>query len=248
MIHSAYNLIGYRLQAADGEIGKVHDLYFDDDQHEIRYVVADTGNWLPGRRVLLAPLTVESIDTGQRKLIVKTSRKAIEDSPPISDDLPVSRQHERDLAQHFGWPYYWSTDPSLGIQIATNDYLPTQPSGGVETVTSEDDDEHLRSVREVTGYYVEAIDGDIGHIEDVIIDTKKWLVRYVVIDTKNWWPGKKVLVGIQWMESIDWKDSRMKFDAYRDQIKQSPEFDPSAPVNRSYEERLYDFYGRPRSW
>jgi stress response protein YsnF len=34
----------------------------------------------------------------------------------------------------------------------------------------------------------------------------------------------------------------------RDQIKNSPEFDPAAPVNRAYEERLFDYYGRPKYW
>ena len=49
----------------------------------------------------------------------------------------------------------------------------------------------LRSTREVIGYYIEATDGDIGHVEDFLIDDENWATRYMVVDTVNWWPGKK---------------------------------------------------------
>jgi hypothetical protein len=70
----------------------------------------------------------------------------------------------------------------------------------------------------------------------------------MVVDTRNWWPGKKVLVAPQWVTEISWGEAQVHVDMTREQIKNSPEFDPAAPVNRTYEERLFDYYGRPKYW
>ena len=48
-------LVGYNLEATDGEIGKVESFYFDDDTWTIRYMVVKTGGWLSGRKVLISP-------------------------------------------------------------------------------------------------------------------------------------------------------------------------------------------------
>jgi hypothetical protein len=106
----------------------------------------------------------------------------------------------------------------------------------------------LRSVAEVNGYYIQATDGDLGHVEDFVIETETWTIRYLVIDTRKWWSGKKVLVSPLWVERIDWPQSKVFIGMSREMIKNSPEFDPSAPVNRAYEERLFDYYGRPKYW
>ena len=69
-----------------------------------------------------------------------------------------------------------------------------------------------------------------------------------MIDTKNWWFGKKVLVAPEWAHRISWSDRKVYVDLSRRAIEQSPEWDPSAGVNREYEARLYDYYGRPTYW
>jgi hypothetical protein len=88
----------------------------------------------------------------------------------------------------------------------------------------------------------------MGHVEDFIIDTDTWHIQYMVIDTKNWWPGKKVLVSPRWIQDIRWDDAHVTVDLPRDQIKASPEYDPSKPIPRDYETRLHDHYGRPAYW
>jgi len=109
-------------------------------------------------------------------------------------------------------------------------------------------DPHLRSTNELLGYDIEATDGEIGHVEDFIADEESWIIHYMVVDTRDWLPGKKVLVSPLWVDYISWAGSRVHVDLTRKMIKDSPEFDPKAPVNREYEERLYDYYGRPKYW
>jgi hypothetical protein len=112
----------------------------------------------------------------------------------------------------------------------------------------QESDPHLRSTREVIGYHIQARDGEIGHVEDLIVEDEIWFIRYLVIDTRNWLPGRKVLVAPAWAEQVNWVERRVYLDLSRETVKNSPEFDPSMPVNREYEVRLYDYYGRPKYW
>ena len=98
------------------------------------------------------------------------------------------------------------------------------------------------------GYAIRAKDGDIGHVEDLIAGEGSWVIRYVAVDTCNWLPGRKVLIAPLWISDIEWSENKVTVDLTREQIEKSPEYDPAQPVNRSYEERLFDYYGRPKYW
>jgi hypothetical protein len=100
----------------------------------------------------------------------------------------------------------------------------------------------------VIGYYIQATDGDIGHVEDFLIDDRSWTIRYMVVDTRNWLPGKKVLVSPEWIERVDWDASKVHLNLARERIQNSPEYDPSRPLERDYETRLYGHYGRRGYW
>lgn len=240
MLRSMKELQGYIIRALDGDIGKVHDFFFGDFEWTVRYLVADTGTWLVGQRVLLSPSALGDPDWEAHSLPVHLTKNQVEKSPPISMDKPVSRQMEHDLHAYYGWRPYWSgSAPMLSGQELE---AVKEKRGAAEA------DPHLRSTREVTGYQIQASDGDIGHVADFIVDDDLWVIRYLVIDTRNWLPGKKVLVSPAWVESVDWPERKLQIDLKRETIKACPEFDPSAPINREYEIRLYDFYGRPKYW
>ena len=73
-------------------------------------------------------------------------------------------------------------------------------------------------------------------------------MRYLVVDTRNWLPGRKVLVSPDWVDAVDWSERKVHVGLTKEGVENSPEFDPNAPVNRRYEEMLYDYYGRPKYW
>jgi hypothetical protein len=110
------------------------------------------------------------------------------------------------------------------------------------------DDVHLRSAGEVRGYHIQGSDDVVGHVEDFILDDETWAVRYLVIDTSNWWFGKKVLVDPRWATRVSWQEQKVHVDLSRQAIKNSPEWDPTALINREYEQRLHDHYRRPAYW
>jgi hypothetical protein len=109
-------------------------------------------------------------------------------------------------------------------------------------------DSHLRSTDEVTGYHIEAADGEIGHVKDFIVDDETWAIRYLEIDTRNWLPGKKVLLSPQWINNVSWPQSKVYVDLTRETIQNSPEWDDTIPVTREYEYRLHEYYARSPYW
>ena len=109
-------------------------------------------------------------------------------------------------------------------------------------------DTSLRSADEVKGYDVGATDGDIGHVDDFIVEDASWAVRYIVVDLSRWLPSRKVLLSPSWIQSVDWPGKKVHVDVTREQVKNGPEYNPSEPVNREYEVVLYDYYGRPHYW
>lgn len=155
----------------------------------------------------------------------------------------MSRQQEEALHKYYGWPVYWGGALYTDAQVVPR---VNQMESEHENIQG---DIHLRSTQEVIGYDIKATDDDCGHVEDFILDDELWVLRYMVVDTRNWLPGgKKVLVAPEWITGVNWKETHVKIDLTSDQIKDSPEFDPEKPVNRAYEERLYDYYGRPKYW
>ena len=242
MLRSAKELKGYTIQALDGEIGKANEFYFDDMNWVIRYLVVDTGTWLPGKKVLISPVSLDRPDWNSSVFPVRLIKDQVKNSPGIEENKPVSRQHEEKLVIYYGWPAYWMAAPLPGAQ-------PAQKTMKTQTaVSNKKSDSSLRSTEEVIGYQIKASDGEIGHVEDFIVEDRNWTIQYMVVDTRNWMPGKKVLVSPHWINRVSWADARVFLILDRESIKESPEYDPSLPINRQYEERLYDFYGRPKYW
>jgi len=248
MLRSVKEVEGYMLRARDGDIGRCKDFLFDDEIWVIRYMVADTGKWLPSKKVLISPISLGEPDYPSRIFPVRLSKKQIEQAPDLDTDAPVSRQYEAKYHEYFGWPYYWGGAEVWGPYSYPAPLYADKRKEAVK-VQPENGDPHLRSAGEVTGYHIQARDGEIGHVEDFIVDDRAWNIRYMVVDTRNWLPGsRKVLISPDWIVSIQWLEREVAVDLNVEEIKESPEYDPSAPVNREYEARLYDFYGRPKYW
>jgi hypothetical protein len=248
MLRSMNEIVGYKIEASDGKLGRAKDFLFDDHSWVVRYLMVDTGNWLQDRQVLISPQAMREPDWTSGAIHVALTRTQVENSPGIESDLPVSRQHEQQLAEHYSWQPYWQQqDVPFGAPILIMP-VPTARSADDSDKKDTAGDPNLRSVRAVTGYRIHASDGEIGHVAEFIVQTEGWVIRYLVVDTHNWLPGKKILVSPAWVKQVSWDERRVHVDLSRQEIRGSAEFDPSAPINREYEARLYDYYGRPKYW
>lgn len=247
MLFAITGLLGCPVRTEDGDAGTVKDYLFDDRNWRIRWMVVDTGAWLPGRKILIHPSAIEPLvippSTGglgmgpgvDRPVVsVALTQNEIKASPDASEDEPVTQQMEDRLYDHY------SRDPIWGATIfGTNAISPPisapplvadpRRHGKIETGPHPGDgDSHLRSAASVKGYHVEATNGEIGHVENFLIDDADWSVRYLLIATRNWWPGKHVQLAPNTVEAFDWMRKHIALNVTREQVQSSPEWDPAA--------------------
>lgn len=264
MIRRLHEILGYRINAVDGEIGAVNDFYFDDDHWTVRYVVIDTGPWLFGRRLLVATDAIESVESLSEVVNVKLTKEQVEHSPDLDLARPFTREQEIELHDYYGWPGYWTALPLAGVPaLAPPAPVPVGPTGTAAEAysTAEGEDAalpsvadnrllnpNLRSLNDVRGYYLEATDGDIGHVADFFAGENDWVIRYMEVDTRNWLPGKHVLIGIDWVTEVNWAERKVQVKVKRQQVQESPEYDPQATLERAYESRLHEHYFFPTYW
>jgi hypothetical protein len=213
MLTNTQTIYGTAVETSDGVAATVSDVYFDDRQWKVRYLVVHTGNWLTGRRVLVQPKLIVRSDWIHRRIRVALTTAQLEASRDVRTEIPVNQPKELEGAKLLAWEAYWT-----GV-------FEDSPSGG---------DPHLRSTKAIAGHHIEGTDGRIGHVDNFIIDDETWEIRYIVVGTRNWWPGKRVLIEPRAADSTSW-DSRMVRVAMRQsEIERSPEYNPRSllPVIR----------------
>jgi hypothetical protein len=254
MIRSAKAMKTFEIVATDGRIGSIDDFYFDDERWAMRYVVVDTGRWLPGRRVLISPLAISRTEWNEQRLLLSISRDQVKNSPGIDTHQPVSRQHERDYLDYYGYPYYWGHAGVWGAHpvpmMPTPDQIAAQRARTVEADrrAAEQGDTHLRSASAVSGYVIRAVDGDLGHVEDVLFDDVSWAARYLVVDTSNWWFGTQVLIAPEWISDISWPERSVSVNVTRQLLKGAPLYNRAQHIDRQWELDYYKHLLQPGYW
>jgi hypothetical protein len=264
VLRTIKDLEGYALHATDGKIGHVKDFYFDDKAWVIRYLVVETGSWLSSRKVLISPYAIGRPDWEERTLPVAVTMAQVKASPDIDTHQPISRQHEILYLRHYGYPFYWGGAGLWGggsyPAIMVPDYQdftavpPTHMSDEQralamnEKARHRDDDPHLRDCNTVLDYHVQATDGDIGHVEGLLVDDETWALRYLVVNTSNWWLGHKVLVAPAWIRDVSWQDATVSLDVTQKAVQDAPTYDTDAPLLREGESGLYRHFERQGYW
>jgi uncharacterized protein YrrD len=235
MLHSANALRGFAIAATDGELGSIRDVYFDDAEWVIRYIVVNTGGWPNGFDVLLSPKSVLAEEWERNALRVDLTMQQIRNSPSIDTAKPVERQHEEEFNTYYGFPYYWA-GPHRGSAVYpgvvekkpldATDMLVIRRRMEEERIHS---DLHLRSCSDVVGYHIHATDKQIGHVEDFLFDESDWSIQLMAVDTRKWLLGKHVLISPRQIERVSWEDRTVFVSATRDQVEHSPEYDEAHP-------------------
>jgi uncharacterized protein YrrD len=218
------SLVGNSIEAQDGAIGTVKDFLFDDVTWRVEWLVVDTGNWLPGRQVLVPVAAVGTPHAQISSINVDLSMNKIENSPGLEFDQPVSRQAE---ATMFG---YYGLDPFLGAGLYPISNAMAVPFDAPLAAPSDrrhipnTDDPHLRSMAAIKGYHCHATDGDLGFVADLLIDPKRWRVTSFVVDTGTWWPENRVIISPASVAKIIWSDSHIDLKLDRAAIKAAVPF------------------------
>lgn len=205
MLQSLENLRGFKLQEENGAIGHVVDYYFDDRKWGVRYLVADYGNWVLGHeKVLISPKYLGHADWTSQTLSIGMTMEQLEDSPPVGTHLPISQQrHPHKI--------FTPTNPDYADAV--------EERASVDFTNPED--ANLASFLDLKGLHLEAKDGPIGHLIDLMVNEETWEIVWVVVSTHNWWPGKDVLIVPEHVKNIDVEMRKIYLDMTRQEVKDS---------------------------
>jgi hypothetical protein len=254
MLRSLKNLQKYDIVASDGQIGTVDEFFFDDERWVVRYLVVDTGKWLPGRRVLLSPISIRGVDRIAGHVLLSITRDMVKGSPDLANRKPVSRLHEAEYLRYYGYPIYWGAAGLWGpgpyaAGLAAVDTAETRAhaQAALEEARARGD-AHLRSSKEVIGYHLHATDGELGHLADFLVEDDSWATRYAVVNTSNWWLGKSVLVSPDWIREVSWDEEKVYVEVTRQSVKEAPEYDSATHLDRQWEADYHAHYRRRPYW
>lgn len=263
MLRNMKELKDYNVGAIDGDIGQIQDFYFDDATWVVRYLIVDTGSWLSSRKVLISPILLDQGNIPEKTLQFNITKEQVKGSPDIDTDKPVSRQHEETYLSYYGYPLYWGgmglwgdgISPAMVMRGFPGFVSSSEGDAERHRVMTEaraaehrDDDPHLRSCKAVVGYQVHANDGEIGHVEGMLIDDETWSLRYLIVNTSNWWLGHSVLVAPQWIKHMSWADGTVTVDLSQGAIKKAPPYESLKTLLRQQEIDTYQHHGRSGYW
>ncbi len=264
MLRHTKDLLGSAVEAADGSIGEVVDLLFDDHSWTVRSLVVKTGEWLTGRRdVLISPISIRTDSTSGKTIQTSLRREQVRASPDVDTRKPISRQHEVEQYGYYGYPYYWGGSGLWGEGMQPALMLSTYRGGVPRDAASRQqafvdsqaafhrqrgDDPHLRSCNAVFGNHLHATDGELGHVAGFLIDEDTWTLRYLIVNTSDWWFGHDVLVAPAWIDDISWLEATVSVGLTRQAVKDAPPYSADALPTREQEHRLHEQHARPHYW
>src|ERR1051325_8609750 len=210
MLRSLRQLYGKKLGASDGDIGHVRDFYFHDQQWAIRYVVADTGSWLPGRLVLIPLHAFGNLHQNADCLLMNLTRQQIENSPAIESHKPVSLQYQA----------YWDAVETSGM----GGFSETPPPPHLVPNKPGSDHVHLQSTQALSGYLIQTSDGAIGHVIDFIIDDNSWAICHLVVETGHWYSHKEIAISPKHIDRISYEESKVFVNVSKETIMEPPQY------------------------
>jgi len=239
----------YDVKGGSESIGKLHDVYLDDETWKIKWFVVETGNWFSSNKILVGSEQIISFAPNEASFHVALTQKDVENAPSASEHPPVGEQH------HNQYSYIAASHNTLlfpgyaGLMLPTTLIeRPSEPVGAekeLEKLAREQADRHLRSASEIEGYTIHASDGKLGPLSDLVINTEQWAVELLALDTSKWLPGRTVVISPRSIEKISWGDRELTVAMEKETIENSPELHSLKAIQTSYVSKLSDYYRFP---
>ncbi len=217
MLRSMSELIGYTVSCNDGAIGKLFDFFFDDEFGELRYLVVDVGDWLPGRKIFLYINELSTPDWNSKSFPGYFTKQEVENCPHLDSQYQLTRNDEKELFRHFKWNPYWNDskdESSSTVESMQHSNL------AADSLSSNNEFGTLRSFRQAMECGIEAEDGILGHLSDMILNDENWQIVFLVADAKNVNPGKNIILAWQWLKYFDWIYLTIHMEIRKDKIRQ----------------------------
>ncbi|MBN2105139.1 hypothetical protein JW835_13955 [bacterium] len=223
---SARALEKYAFFTEDGHFsGYISSVLFDETFYYIQYFVIDTTHWLPGNMRLVSPESIQYIDDTKKNILLNIEKNQFETGPDVWKHLPISAQERLRISNHFGWPLQRAGNfiPVPGVTS------PPRFSSDMNRETPEEmldnvENYPLRSTEEIIGYHVFSTTDDVGILEDFIINTDHWMLKYFILKNHHFLKTDHIQISCQWINQIHWEASRVLVDLSTQVIQNAESF------------------------
>lgn len=252
MFLSANALIGYDVLATDEKVGSIEDIYFDDNEWIVRYLVDKTGFLFFGKKVLIPLLELDSIDSNKKNVKLKITKEEVMNSPTIDQDEPVSRDKEKLILGYYAFQPYWNVGSGFmggGIGNAGSGYMGSAAGfGGLKSRreivkdSEEDEENSLRSVTEMVGYKMGIKEDEIGEVADLILD-ENHEIAFIAVKTDKLECRDYMLVLPEWIHYISYRGKVFSTNKPKAYFENCPEYNLGDTVPDEYRKVLEEFYG-----
>lgn len=252
MLRPLHPVKGFKLAAEDCTFGRVKDFLFDEEHWTVRYMAADTGRWIPHRKVLVSPVSLGKPDWESQEFSVHLTKEQIKEQPELPADAPVTRVYEDQRHKTYDYPLYYKVGShyawGYGTIPASLLDAPSAPAG--EPHRSEPPQSRmLHSLEEVRGFSIVNTEKEkLGSLDDLVMDDETWTIRYLSVHLKQSGIDQTVFFAPNWFDLFDWENGRLMSSFSKESVLASPKLDPDIPLSRTYEEKLHSYYGMPSYW
>lgn len=227
----------------DNQTGKLTDLFFDDRDWGIRYLVVDIGGWLFGSTTLIAPAGVRLVEWDRKIITLNLTRKQIEKSPTIDIRKPISRQRELEIFTYYGWPEYWPATGFTSVPPMSPSAHALQPILSMEdelaAPTEHFEDSSLRRLAEAKGCRLWAADGEAGRLVDFLMDDLSWSIRYAIVAISP--KGREIAVPTDRLGHPRWQERQLPIALSKESLQSAPAYD-QAKIGIQDEENKFRRY------
>lgn len=208
------SLGSFSMNANDGELGSIDDLYFTPTSLNIRYIIGNTRPWFFGGKVLLSPEECIAINIEDQTILFKATKEQIKNSPKPNEDTPISRSYEEQLSNHYGWHHYWrdTINPSInsgdisGTPVATTMTPSFQTNNSLEKENEVIHNHNLLSVNHLRGFKVWAKNQQIGKVSDILINHNTWNIELLELELGGFLSKQFVPISTEWITQINWSE------------------------------------------
>lgn len=215
MVHrSLKEMLYYNIITRDGKIEKINDFYFTDNPWVVRYIAVNKGGMLNKRLVLVSLAFVQEINKKHKEISLDLTLQQIANSPDVVEEEPISYQKEIEVSHYYDIGYYWIGSHKWGQGVVPADLKKTKTSyPDIDSYKNPNSD--LKSSKEILKYHVQAEDGRIGYIKDMVINNQTWTIDFFILNSHNILPGKTIVASTGWVKEINREQKKVHFALHK---------------------------------
>lgn len=232
MLLTAKELKKYKFYTTDRKKYLLDDIYLDNKSQKIHFLVCNSRKYFNSIQALVEPNMIKSINKDQHRINLNITREQLEAyKNDIKNINQVNKTESGKKTSNFWSKLFMLYKPVTQAEI--------EDEGSLEEFKL---NLNLHSFNEIMNYFISGKDGDIGWLEDLIIDTEKWHCKFLMFTTHYSLYSNSRIMPTTWVENIDWEFYSIVVNKEIKDIDEMPFYESLILTSKNYEEGVLDYF------